>query len=293
MPTITLGIPTYNRKAIVADGLRRMLEQGIHRIPGVDILVIDDGSTDGTHEALAEFAEIPNVTVRKNPENLGFSRNFGNLLLAAQGEYLLVNSDDEITLKDGLLHLLRHLATHSTGFLCPAYFEGGKRIRGQAMPKAITLREWRNATTHLPGLVFKTDIARAIWREMSAYIIDPRNWYPQSCVAYLVLLMEYPAEFFPAEVCQSAAMAKSGLGKYWTVAGRWDEFRFFDEFFCAVHARLSANGDRRANLAGDMVEQHRKKLFANYIGAGINAECNKYLQYYLEGAAEFLQSSGR
>ena len=57
-------IPTYNNGGTVADVVRGVLSQGL------PVLVVDDGSTDGTEESLKELG----ITILRHPKNRGKGR---------------------------------------------------------------------------------------------------------------------------------------------------------------------------------------------------------------------------
>lgn len=76
--------------------------------PTLEVVVVDNASSDGTVEMLA--AEFPWVRVVANPANLGFTRGNNQAFAAAQGEYLYFLNPDTELLNDKLhgdsLHLL-------------------------------------------------------------------------------------------------------------------------------------------------------------------------------------------
>ena len=49
LPLVTVIIPTFNRKEIVKEAITSVLDQDY---PKIEVLVVDDGSTDGTGEEL-------------------------------------------------------------------------------------------------------------------------------------------------------------------------------------------------------------------------------------------------
>lgn len=84
-------IPTYNRRELVRRAIDTVLTQ---TRPVQEILVIDDGSTDGTGEALSRaFGDRIRYVYRANG-GVSSARNHG--LSLARGRYLaLLDSDDE------------------------------------------------------------------------------------------------------------------------------------------------------------------------------------------------------
>ena len=89
-PLISVVITTFNRRDLVAGAIRSVVAQ---TQPVDEIIVIDDGSTDGTEVALAaEFGSHIRYVWQKNA-GVSAARNRG--LAMAGGEYLaLLDSDD-------------------------------------------------------------------------------------------------------------------------------------------------------------------------------------------------------
>lgn len=91
MPTVSAIIPTYNRREFVANAVASVLSQSY---PDFELIVIDDGSDDGTAEHLAERFSDPRLRVVVQ-ENLGVSaaRNAG--AARSNGKWLaFLDSDD-------------------------------------------------------------------------------------------------------------------------------------------------------------------------------------------------------
>lgn len=90
-PDVSAIIPTWNRRELVLHALRGVLAQ---TRPVEEIIVVDDGSTDGTGEALqAEFGDRI-VYVRQANAGVSAARNRG--MAMARGRYIaLLDSDDE------------------------------------------------------------------------------------------------------------------------------------------------------------------------------------------------------
>ncbi|MEI6243420.1 MAG: glycosyltransferase [Acidobacteriota bacterium] len=90
LPLISVCIPTYNRAAYIGDCLRSVLDQADGRI---EVLVIDDGSTDNTEEIVLGLGRPEVRYIRKPHTNGSDTRNLA--VAEAAGEFLLwVDSDD-------------------------------------------------------------------------------------------------------------------------------------------------------------------------------------------------------
>lgn len=88
-PLISVIIPTYNRKHIVVDAIRSAIEQ---EPKNYEVIVVDDGSTDGTVEYL-EFLNLPIKIIRKENGGVSSARNAG--IKQAMGKYIaFLDSDD-------------------------------------------------------------------------------------------------------------------------------------------------------------------------------------------------------
>lgn len=90
-PLVTVVIPTWNRRALVAEAVKSVIAQ---TYPRWEIVVVDDGSTDGTAEHLDALGEA-RLRVLPSPRsgNLGRLRNRG--AAAGSGEFIaFLDSDD-------------------------------------------------------------------------------------------------------------------------------------------------------------------------------------------------------
>lgn len=89
MPRVSVIIPAYNCAPYVAIAVQSVLDQ-LHR--DVQVIVVDDGSTDGTEKALSPFRDRIEL-IRQSNGGVAAARNRG--LRAASGEYIaFLDADD-------------------------------------------------------------------------------------------------------------------------------------------------------------------------------------------------------
>ncbi|MEZ5659035.1 MAG: glycosyltransferase [Burkholderiaceae bacterium] len=89
-PTISVVMPVYNGAETIAESIRSALDQSV---PVHEIIVVDDGSTDGTIEQVQQFGDRVRI-IRQNRGGNASARNQG--VEAATGEWIAVLDADDI-----------------------------------------------------------------------------------------------------------------------------------------------------------------------------------------------------
>ena len=88
-PKISVVIPTFNRADLVTGAVESVLAQ---TEPNIEVIVVDDGSTDDTREKLGTFGDRI-IAIRQ--ENIGVSSARNRGIRAARGEWVaFLDSDD-------------------------------------------------------------------------------------------------------------------------------------------------------------------------------------------------------
>ncbi len=89
MPAVSVIIPTFNRRDFVREAVDSVLAQDFN---DVELIVVDDGSTDGTAEALAAYGRRLRL-IRQANSGVSAARNTG-IRAAAAPLIALLDSDD-------------------------------------------------------------------------------------------------------------------------------------------------------------------------------------------------------
>lgn len=94
MPRLTIGLIIYNGADSAAACIESLLGQ---TFGDFELLIFDNGSTDGTSEICADYA-VRDARVRhvRHPETVPQSTNFRGVLLAASTELFMWAADDDI-----------------------------------------------------------------------------------------------------------------------------------------------------------------------------------------------------
>src|SRR6185295_5594024 len=104
-PRVSVVIPTYNRKSVLLESIASVQNQTVREL---EILVCDDGSTDGSSDAVGLLMQR-DARIRWIPgEHSGYpgiSRNRG--IRAAAGEWIAFQDSDDLWLPQKLERQLR------------------------------------------------------------------------------------------------------------------------------------------------------------------------------------------
>lgn len=110
-PLASVVVVTFNNLHLT----RACLESVLTRTawPRFEVIVVDNGSDDGTPAYLEELAAAdPRVQVILNVDNRGFAAANNQGLARARGEYLVLLNNDTVVVRGWLDGLIRHLAAH-------------------------------------------------------------------------------------------------------------------------------------------------------------------------------------
>jgi hypothetical protein len=104
-PTVTIALPTRNRRPLLLRALNSALGQ---TYPRVEVLVSDNASSDDTAEALADIRD-PRLRVLRQRELIPMMRHWDVLVQEARGEYFLMLSDDDFLEPEALANLVARI----------------------------------------------------------------------------------------------------------------------------------------------------------------------------------------
>ena len=109
---VSIIIPTFNGLPLLQKHLPAL--RAADGVADAELLIADDGSTDGTADWLA--AQVPEACVVRRPENGGFSRACNAAIARAGGDALLLLNNDVSVAPDFLAPLQRALESDPSVF---------------------------------------------------------------------------------------------------------------------------------------------------------------------------------
>lgn len=87
---VSVIVPVYNEVEHLDDLLRAVVASPVKK----EIIIVDDGSTDGTREKLRALPPIDDLTIVFHEKNCGKGASIRTALAHARGEYVLIQDSD-------------------------------------------------------------------------------------------------------------------------------------------------------------------------------------------------------
>ena len=178
---VTVAIAAYNVQDYIETAVEGVLHQSLPSSER-EILIVNDGSTDQTLDAVARFDGL--VRIIDEPHR-GLANACNTGLACARGDYFLRLDADDTLAPDALLMMSNCLsADPAVGCVYSDRIEvypDGRRVR-------VSLANFNVFRTIACGVMFRTDIARAIggyedmlfeeYDFLIRYLLaNPKRWY--------------------------------------------------------------------------------------------------------------------
>src|SRR5690348_13931882 len=93
-PAVSVVMTAYNAEHTIAAAITSIQRQ---RFSDFELIIVDDGSTDGTVAAVNRVADR-RVRLLRNESNLGISRSANRGIAAARGEFIARMDADDVCL---------------------------------------------------------------------------------------------------------------------------------------------------------------------------------------------------
>ena len=152
--SVLMGI--YNCESTLAEAIDSILAQ---TEPDFELILCDDGSTDGTYALAEQYAKCDaRIVLLRNPSNLGLNQTLNHCLAVAKGEYIARMDGDDRCVPHRFATQLAFLETHPEYALVSSAMSmfDGQGIWGRNHPAAQpTLRSFAKKTPfcHAPVMI--------------------------------------------------------------------------------------------------------------------------------------------
>ncbi|WJM52129.1 glycosyltransferase [Pseudomonas asiatica] len=198
-PLLSVVIPTYNYGRYLAQCVQSVLDQGVDDI---EILVLDNASTDDTTQVMAAFASNPRVRYIRNRYNYGPGYNWRNGLRVAQGRYFTFLSADDYFNPGHLSSLLPTLESQphvAVGYTSISWVDGSGQALNQPRHPGYRSGDYLGGRNEVADLLiydsYMTPSAVIYRREVFCRVWNPSNSYGAGDWEMVVQMAESHPDF--------------------------------------------------------------------------------------------------
>lgn len=132
-PAISIGMSVLNNQRTIAQAVRSIIRQ---TYTDWELLVFDDGSSDGTPEIVRSFGD-PRIRLFQDGKNRGLPARLNEAIAAASGEFFARMDGDDVSYPERLEMQLAFMRSHPEVDLVGGgvlVIDEGGRIVGKRMP---------------------------------------------------------------------------------------------------------------------------------------------------------------
>jgi glycosyltransferase involved in cell wall biosynthesis len=201
-PRVTVFLPVFNRARLLPSAIESVLSQSFGDF---ELLIVDDGSTDGSSEVARSYAD-PRIRLVVSARNQGIPRTRNLGLELARGEYLANADSDDWSYPQRLARQVGFLDAHpaiaAVGSWALKTDASGSRSRGPLLrptdPRSIRGRILFATCFKNPTMVARTEVVREFgFRDQFVICSDIDLWSRISEKYALANLPEFLVRYRP------------------------------------------------------------------------------------------------
>jgi glycosyltransferase involved in cell wall biosynthesis len=225
---LTVVIPIYNEKDTIAEIIRRVQATGLAE----EILLIDDGSKDGTRDYLRQIESQPGIRVLYQEKNRGKGAALRAGFQAAQGDVILIQDADLEYNPLEYPSLLEPILSGTADVVYGSRFLGGRHgvtmfwhmVANQLLTLATNILYNSILSDMETGYkVFRSEIIKTIPLRANRFDFEPE--ITAKILKRKVKVFEVPISFYPREYAEGK---KIGLRDAFSAVWALIKYRLVD-----------------------------------------------------------------
>ncbi len=178
---LSIVIPVYNEARTVGAIIDKVRSLDLGADIDKEIIVVNDGSSDGTREALARYEQLPGVRVHHSPVNLGKGSSVRIGFSFASGDIITIQDADLELDPAEYKHLIQPILDGSADVVYGSRFAGKGRkgkltfwLANKAL-STLTNTLYRSSLTDIETCykVFRADVIPQLKLKAARFEIEP------------------------------------------------------------------------------------------------------------------------
>ena len=188
-PRVSVVLPVYNHRALLPGAIASVLAQ---TFTAFELIVVNDGSTDGTREYLDGLTDPRIVVVHQDNQRLPGALNAG--FARARGELLTWTSADNTCAPmflEALVGALDHYPDAGFAYSAFAWIDAKDRITGIHRDQEVTVRSLLKQNPGIAAFLYRRECQDAVG------MYDPALEGAEDWDMWLRIVERYPAVYVP------------------------------------------------------------------------------------------------
>jgi glycosyltransferase involved in cell wall biosynthesis len=225
---LSVVVPVYNEEKTIAEILKRVQNVGL----ADEIIVIDDGSSDGTAAIIKKLSSDKGIKFIAHPKNLGKGAAVRTGIEAARGEMILVQDADLEYYPEDYPALIKPIENGSADAVYGSRFMGGPRrttmfwhMVANKMLTFLTNILYNNILTDMETgyKLFKREILQDITIRSNSFDFEPE--ITAKLLKRRARIFEVPITFNPRDYSEGKKIGlKDAFQALWALV----KYRFVD-----------------------------------------------------------------
>lgn len=146
-PLVSIVLATYNGERFLKSQLDSLIAQTYQPL---EIIAIDDGSSDGTLQILNTYAvNHANFLIFQNSHNLGHVKNFEKGISLANGQFIAPCDQDDVWLPTKIEVLINNIEDAAIAYCDSEFIDSSGKALGQKMSDIKTLTDFDNPLMYI------------------------------------------------------------------------------------------------------------------------------------------------
>jgi glycosyltransferase EpsE len=111
---ISVLMSCYNSEKTVQKSIESIISQSFQ---DYELIIIDDGSKDGTEEILNKYEKEEKIKIFTNKKNIGLTKSLNTLIKISKGKYIARQDADDISLPQRFEKQIDYMKKHETNIV--------------------------------------------------------------------------------------------------------------------------------------------------------------------------------